>query len=192
MLTQSLGGIVHSLHPPFMLSGPTLPGRSRTWGKRVHIFVQEVWAPVPLSISCEIVQKNVSVWVWRCTFRGLTAQGWYLRPFEPEEAKLWALIYFAAWWCASQDNQAGSISGTLAVIQYFHRVDVVIELYIRSPLIKSALQGILRWHTLAGTRSPVRLPLSWDMMIKGQELISSWSFGSRYVWARAIFLRQVR
>ena len=85
---------------------------------------------------------------------------------------MWALIDFAAWCCAFQDNQAESISSKLAAIQYIHRVDVGIELSIRSPLIKRVLQGISRSHTLAGTRPRGRLPISWDMLIKGQELIS--------------------
>ena len=92
------------------------------------------------------------------------------------------MIDFAAWCCASQDNQAGSISSKLAAIQYFHRVDVGIELSIRSPLIKSVLQGISRSHTLAGTRPRVRLPISWDVLIKGQKLISSWGSGGRVLW----------
>ena len=108
-----------------------------------------------------------------CTFRGLTAQDRYLRPCESEEAKVWALIDFAAWCWALQDNQAGSTSSKLAAIQYIHRVDVGIELSIRSPLIKHVLQGISRSHTLAGTRPRVRLPISWDVLIEGQELLSS-------------------
>ena len=97
---------------------------------------------------------------------------------------MWALIDFAAWCCASQDNQAGSISSELAVIQHFHRVDVGIELSIRSPLVNSVLQGISRSHTLAGTRPRVRLPISWDMLTKGQERISSWGSGGRVLWLR--------
>ena len=92
------------------------------------------------------------------------------------------LIDFVAWCCASQDNQAGSISSKLAAIQCIHRVDVGIELSIRSPLIKRVLQGISRSHTLAGTRPRVRLPISWGMLIKGQELISSWGPGGRVLW----------
>ena len=53
---------------------------------------------------------------------------------------MWALIYSAAWCCASQDDQAGTISSMLAAIQYFPPVDVGIELSIRSPLIKTVLQ----------------------------------------------------
>ena len=86
---------------------------------------------------------------------------------------MWALIEFAAWCCALQENYAGSISSKLAAIQYIHRVDIGIELSIRPPLIKRVLQCISRLHTLAGTRPRVRLTISWNMLIKGQELISS-------------------
>ena len=84
-----------------------------------------------------------------CTIRGLTAQDRYLRPCVSGEAKVWDLIDFAAWRSASQGNQAGTISSQLAVIQYFHGVDVGIELPIRWTLVKSALQGISRSYTLA-------------------------------------------
>ena len=117
-----------------------------------------------------------------CTFGGLTAQDRYLRPCESEEAKVWALIDFVAWCCASPDNQAGSPSSKLAAIRYIHRVDVGIELSIRSPLIKRVLQGISRSHTLAGTRSRVRLHISRDMLINGRQLISSWGFGGKVLW----------
>ena len=88
----------------------------------------------------------------------------------------------AAWWSASQGNQAGTISTKLTAIQYFHRVDVGIELPIRSSLFRSTLQGISRSHTLAGTRPRVRLPILWEMLIAGQELIPSWGSGGRVVW----------
>ena len=70
---------------------------------------------------------------------------------------MWAFLDFAAWGCASRDNEAGSIPSKLAAIQYFHRVDVGIELSIGSLLIKNVLQGISRSHTLGGTRPRVRL-----------------------------------
>ena len=84
---------------------------------------------------------------------------------------MWALVDFAAWCCASPDNQAGIISSKPAAIQYFHRVDVGIEMSIWSPLSESVLQGISR--SKVGTRPRVRLPISCNMLIKGQELIPS-------------------
>ena len=95
---------------------------------------------------------------------------------------MWALIDLAAWCCALQNNRAGSISSKLSAILYIHRVDVGIELSIRSPLIKRVLQRISRSHTLAGTRPRVRLPILWDTLIKGQELISSRVSGGRVLW----------
>ena len=109
---------------------------------------------------------------------------------------MWALIDFAAWCCASQDNQAGTISSKLAAIQYFPRVNAGMELSIRSLLIKSVLQGISRLHTLAGTRPRGWLPISCDMLIKGQELIPSWGSAGRALWLYLgmsyFFIRQVR
>ena len=85
---------------------------------------------------------------------------------------MWASIGFAAWCCALQDNQAGSISSKLAAIQHIHRVDVGIELSIPSPLIKRVLQGISRSHTLAGTRPRVRLPISQVVFANGSGVVN--------------------
>ena len=83
---------------------------------------------------------------------------------------MWALTDLASWCTASNGNQAG-ITRKLAAIQYFHPVDVDVALPIRSLLIKSTLKGISRSHTLAGTRPRVRLPIKWDSLIAGQDLI---------------------
>ena len=117
-----------------------------------------------------------------CTFCGLTAQDRYLRPCELEEANVLPWTYSAAWCRVSQDIQARTISSKPAAIQYFHRGDVGIELSIRSPLIKSVLQGFSRSCILTGTRPRVRLLISRDILIKGHERIPSWSSGGRVLW----------
>lgn len=116
------------------------------------------------------------------TFRCLIQRDRYLRLCDSEEIKLWALLDFAAWCSASEGNQACTISRKLAAVQYFHRVEVGVELPTRSPLIKSALQGISRSHALAGTASRGRLPMSWDMLLGGRCLVPSWGVGGRVMW----------
>jgi len=93
-----------------------------------------------------------------------------------------ALIEFVAWCCAVYGNQAGTISGKLAAIQYFHRVDHGRELPISSELVKRALQGVTRAHVRSGTRARVRHPVSWKCLLDGQGLAESWGPGGRVLW----------
>ena len=55
-----------------------------------------------------------------------------------------ALVEYVARCCAVAGNQAGTISGKLAAIQYFHRADHGRELPINSAPVKRALQGVTR------------------------------------------------
>lgn len=48
--------------------------------------------------------------------------------------------------------------------------------------MKSALKGISRSHTLAGTARPVRLPVSWEMLWAGKSLAPSWGSGGSVLW----------
>ena len=93
-----------------------------------------------------------------------------------------ALIEFAAWCCASEGNLAKTISGKLAAVQYFHRVDAHMELPTASPLINRELKGIARLHVIAGTPRRVRLPVSWDVLLGGQDLVPSCGPGGRILW----------
>ena len=124
-----------------------------------------------------------------------------LQPSESEQGKVWALIDFTSWCTASNGNQATTISSKVAAIQCFYRVHVGVELPNRSPLIKkSTFQSMSRYHTLAGTRPLVRLPIPWDMLIAdrtfyplgvvGVEYFMVVSLGMRYFffgWSDEIF-----
>ena len=45
----------------------------------------------------------------------------FLKPSDSEEHKVWVLIEYASWCCEAEGNLAGTISGKLAAVQYFHR-----------------------------------------------------------------------
>ena len=74
---------------------------------------------------------------------------------------------------------AGTISGKLAAVQYFHRLEAGVELPTTAPVLKSALKGIARGHVAAGTPRQVRLPVSWGMLLEGEGLIPSWGAGGK-------------
>ena len=84
---------------------------------------------------------------------------------------VWALIDFAAWCFESEGNLARTISGKLAAVQYYHRVEAQVEIVTSSPVIKWALKGIARFHVEAGTGQRVRLPVTWRMLLDGESLI---------------------
>ena len=77
---------------------------------------------------------------------------------------------------------AGTISGKLAAVQYFHRLEAGVELPTTAPVLKSALKGIARGHVAVGTPRQVRLPVSWVMLLEGEGLIPSWGAGGKEMW----------
>ena len=48
--------------------------------------------------------------------------------------------------------------------------------------MKRALKGVTRSHVAAGTPKRVRRPISWDSLLEGQGLASSWGPGGRVLW----------
>ena len=105
-----------------------------------------------------------------------------LKPSDSEEHKVWVLIEYASWRCEAEGNLAGTISGKLAAVQYFHRLEAGVGLLTTAPVLKSALKGIDRGHIAAGTPHQVRPPVYWGMLLEGEGLIPSWSAGGKEMW----------
>ena len=59
---------------------------------------------------------------------------------------VWALADFAAWCCAAEGNKVGTIKIKIAAMQYFHRVEVGMELPIKSPLMEHVFSRMSRAH----------------------------------------------
>lgn len=90
------------------------------------------------------------------------------------------LVEFAAWCCASQGNQAGTISGKLGAVRYFHTVDVGVELPRDSLLLKRQLDGIRKAHVLLGSSRELRLPITLhDLLLVPPETCAEWGTGGR-------------
>ena len=94
---------------------------------------------------------------------------------------MWVLIEYASWCCKAEGN-LGTISGKLAAVQYFHRLEAGVELPTTAPVLKSALKGIARGHVAAGTPRQVRLPVSWGILLEGEGLLPSWGAGGKEMW----------
>ena len=83
-------------------------------------------------LSREYVRESVaqssrrtyrSGWRASCAFRGLIGESEYLSGEADDTVLGQALLEFVAWCCAGKGNVAPTISGKLAAVQYFHRVD---------------------------------------------------------------------
>ena len=92
------------------------------------------------------------------------------------------MIDFAAWCFESKGNLASTISGTIAAVQYYHRVEAQADVIATSPLIRCALKGIARSHVEAGKRHRVRLPVTRRMLLDGESSIPAWGIGGRVMW----------
>lgn len=106
----------------------------------------------------------------------------FLRAGASPEETAWDLIDFAAWCFESEGNQAGTIAGKFAAVEYFHRKDVRTEIDTTSPLINCALRGIARSQADLGVRHRVRLPVTWSMLRDSEDLVQSWGAGGRVMW----------
>ena len=56
------------------------------------------------------------------------------------------------------------------------------ELPTKSPLLERVFSGMSRAHAEAGTKSRVRRPVSWDMLLEGETLMPSRGRGGRILW----------
>ena len=101
----------------------------------------------------------------------------YLKPDAGEGIN--ELVDFAGWCIASQGNQAGTISSKRAAVQFFHVLAVGFEVPTQSPFVKRALGEISRAHAATGTPRRVRRPVSWDMFLQGENIISARGHGGR-------------
>ena len=105
--------------------------------------------------------------------RGLTSAALYFAGDTLVSDMVWALVGFAAWCCAAERNKVGTIKSKIAAVQYCHRVEVVMELPTKSPLLERVISGISRAHAVAGTKSRVRRPMSRDMLLERETLVPS-------------------
>ena len=106
----------------------------------------------------------------------------FLKPSDSKKHKVWVLFEYTSWCCEAEGNLANTISGKLAAVQYFHRLEAGVELPTTAPVLKSAVEGITRGHVAAGTPRQVPLPVSWGMLFEGEGLIPSWGAGGKEMW----------
>ena len=91
--------------------------------------------------------------------RGLMTATPYFSGDTPLSDMVRALVDFAAWCCAPEGNKVGTIKRKIAAAQYFHRVEVGMELPTESPLLERMFSEICRAYAVAGTKARVRRPV---------------------------------
>ena len=112
----------------------------------------------------------------------MTGRDLFLATAEEESDQVDQLVAFVAWSLSSQGNQARTISGKLAAVQYMHRVEKRLELPTGASRINRALKGVEKIHVEAGHRPRMRRPVSWETLLGGQPLTVSWGPGGRVLW----------
>ena len=163
--------------------GGAISARSKSWGRRGRAYyrrrgLQYIGGSVADSTR-RAYESGRRSWDKFCRLMHYEK---FLKPSDSEEHKVWVLIEYASWCCEAEGDLAGTISGKLAAVQYFHRLEAGVELPTTAPVLKSALKGIARSHVVAGTPRQVRLPVSWGMLLEGKGLIPSWGAGGKEMW----------
>ena len=146
-------------------------------GRDLHIGVQYIRGSVAEAFECTFVSSFRS-WI---KFRGLTSTAWDFSDDTPVGDMVWVLV--TAWCCAAEGNKVGTIKSKIAAVQYFHRVEVGMELLTKSRL-ERVFCGMSRAHAVAGTKARVRRSMSWDKLLEGEKLLLSRGRGGRILWLR--------
>ena len=95
---------------------------------------------------------------------------------------VWHLFEYVAYAFATKKLRSATIESHLSAIKFFHRISRGFELDTTHPVLGNALKGAARSHADAGNQATVRRPVSWEMLIAGEKLISTWRTGGRVLW----------
>ena len=75
-----------------------------------------------------------------------------------------------------------TIADHLAAVKFFHRQERGLELFLRHPCLVDALKGATRSYAKAGTKSCIRRPVTWSVLLAGESLCHQWGPGGRVLW----------
>ena len=98
-------------------------------------------------------------------------------------ANVWHLFEYVAYIrLCYQKLRSATIESRLSAIKSLHRISRGSELDTTHPVWGNALKGATRSHADAGNQATVRRPVSWEMSIAGEKLISTLQTGGRVLW----------
>ena len=89
---------------------------------------------------------------------------------------------FIACRCYVHNNQQSTVRGYLAAIHFFHKMYAGWELTISHCMIVAVGKGIDRAHGMPQKKAQVRLPLTWALLSKEKQVVSSMVDGGHVMW----------
>ena len=108
--------------------------------------------------------------------------GVYLLAGAGGDSDVRSLLAYIAYAWGTDGLTAGTIAGHLAAVKLFHRQERGLELFLRHPWIVDALKGVTRSHAEAGTKSCIRRPIAWSVLLTGDSWCHQWGPGGRVLW----------
>ena len=97
-------------------------------------------------------------------------------------ANVWHVFEYVAYTFSTKKLRSATIESHLSAIKFFHCISRGFEIDTTHPVIANALKGVARLRADVGNQATVRRPVSWDMLLAGEELIPTWRAGSRVLW----------
>ena len=97
-------------------------------------------------------------------------------------ANVWHVFEYVAYAFSTKKLRSATIESHLSAIKFFHRISRGFEIDTTHPVIANALKGTARLHADVGNQATVRRPVSWDMLLAGENLIPTWRAGGRVLW----------
>ena len=97
-------------------------------------------------------------------------------------ANVWHVFEYVAYAFSTKKLRSATIESHLSAIKFFHRISRGFEIDITHPVIANAFKGAARLHADVGNQATVQRPVSWDMLLAGENLIPTWRAGGRVWW----------
>ena len=96
-----------------------------------------------------------------------------------EDFHVRSLLAYIAYAWGTNELTADTISGHLAAVKVFHRQERGLELFLRHPWIVDVLKGVTHSHVEAGTKSRIRRPVAWSVLLADDSWCHQWRPGAR-------------
>ena len=97
-------------------------------------------------------------------------------------ANVWHVLEYGAYAFSIKKLRSATIESHLSAIKLLHRISRGFKIDTTHPVIANALKGAARLHADVGNQATERRPVSWYMLLAGEELIPAYRVGVRVLW----------